>query len=153
MNNYMPYHTADVITYPCRILSLIVAGVSGSRTSRRYWLTHSGRMSHICVSDLTSIGSDNGLSPSRCQAIIRTNAGTLLIRPLGTNFSENLIEILIFSFKKMRLKVSSVKTQAKKAGCFSLQYSPNSHLMHTQCSSNAHLVQGHIFRNFLAIHT
>ena len=44
-------------------------------------------------------------------------------------------------------------TQAKKAGCFSLQYSPNSHLMHTQCSSNAHLVQGHIFRNFLAIHT
>ena len=43
--------------------------------------------------------------------------------------------------------------QAKKAGCFSLQYSPNPHLMHTQCSSNAYLVQGHIFRNFLAIHT
>ena len=46
-----------------------------------------------------------------------------------------------------------IVTQAKKAGCFSLQYSPNSHLIHTQCSSNAHLVQGHIFRNFLAIHT
>ena len=39
---------------------------------------------HICVSDLTSIGSDNGLSPGRRQAIIRTNAGILLIRPLGT---------------------------------------------------------------------
>ena len=72
-------------------------------------LTHWGRVTHICISDLTSIGSDNGLSPGRCQAIIRTNAGILLIRPLGTNFSEILIEILIFSFKKMRLKVSSAK--------------------------------------------
>ena len=66
-------------------------------------------MTHICVSDLTSIGSDNGLSPGRRQAIIRTNAGILLIRPLGTNFSEFLVEILIFSLKKMRLKVSSAK--------------------------------------------
>ena len=72
-------------------------------------LTHWGRVTHICVSDLTSIGSDNGLSPGRHQAIIRTNAGILLIRPLGTNFSEFLVEILIFSFKKMRLKVSSAK--------------------------------------------
>ena len=72
-------------------------------------LTHWGRVTHICVSDLTIIGSDNGLSPGRHQAIIRTNAGILLIRPLGTNFSEILIEILIFSFKKMRLKVSSGK--------------------------------------------
>ena len=70
-------------------------------------LTHWGRVTHICVSDLTSIGSDNGLSPGRRQAIIRTNAGILLIRPLGTNFSEFLVEILIF--KKMRLKVSSAK--------------------------------------------
>ena len=72
-------------------------------------LTHWGRVTHICVSDLTSIGSDNGLSPGRRQAIIWTNAGILLIRPLETNFSEFLVEILIFSFKKMRLKVSSVK--------------------------------------------
>ena len=73
------------------------------------FLTHWGRVTHICVSDLTSIGSDNGLSPARRQAIIRTNAGILLIRPLGTNFSEVLIEILTFSFKKMRWKVSSAK--------------------------------------------
>ena len=31
------------------------------------------------------------------------------IGPLGTNFSEILIEILTFPFKKMRLKVSSAK--------------------------------------------
>ena len=66
-------------------------------------------MTHICVGNLTIIGSDNGLSPGRRQAIIWTNAGILLRRPLGTNFSEFLVEILIFSFKKMRLKVSSAK--------------------------------------------
>ena len=54
----------------------------------RFILTHWGRVTHICVSDLTSIGSDNGLSPGRRQAIIRTNAEILLIRPLGTNFSD-----------------------------------------------------------------
>ena len=72
-------------------------------------LTHWGRVTHICVSKLTIIGSDNDLSPGWCQAIIWTNVGILLIGPLGTNFSEILIEILTFSFKKMRLKVSSVK--------------------------------------------
>ena len=35
-----------------------------------------------------TIGSDNGLSPGRRQAIIWTNAGILLIEPLWTNFSE-----------------------------------------------------------------
>ena len=66
-------------------------------------------MTHICVSNLTIVGSDNGLSPGRRQAIIWTNAGMLLNRPLGTNFNEMLIEILTFSFMKMRLKVLSAK--------------------------------------------
>ena len=75
-----------------------------------WWLlTHWGRVTHICVIKLTIIGSDNGLSPGRRQAIIWINAGILLIGPLGTNFSENLIGILTFSFTKMRLKVSSAK--------------------------------------------
>ena len=60
-------------------------------------LTHWGRVMHICVVELTVIGSDNGLSPGRRQAIIWTNAGILLIEPLGTNFSEILIGIEIFS--------------------------------------------------------
>ena len=64
---------------------------------------------HICVSELTIIGSDNGLSPGRCQAIIWNNAGLLLIEPLGTNFSEISIGIQTFSFKKMHLNVSSAK--------------------------------------------
>ena len=82
-------------------------------------------MTHICVSDLTIIGSDNGLSPGRRQAIIRTNAGILLIRPLGTNFSDILIEIQLFSFKKMRLKVSSVK---RRPFCLGLNVLTNKQL-------------------------
>ena len=64
---------------------------------------------HLCVNKLSTIVSDNGLSPGRRQAIIWTSAGILLIGPLGTNFSEILIEIYTFSFKKMHLKMSSGK--------------------------------------------
>ena len=42
---------------------------------------------HVSV-NRAIIGADNGLSPGWCQAIIWTNAGILLIWPLGTNFSE-----------------------------------------------------------------
>ena len=51
-------------------------------------LTHWGRSTHICVSNQTIIGSDNGLSPGRRQAIIWTKGGILLIEPSVTNFSE-----------------------------------------------------------------
>ena len=66
-------------------------------------------MTHICVDKLTMIGSDNGLSPGRRQAIIWTIAWILLTWTLGTNFSEILIEIHTFSFKKIYLKMSSAK--------------------------------------------
>ena len=69
-------------------------------------------MTHICVSKLTIIGLDNGVSPGRRQAIIWTDAGILLIGPVETNFREILIEINIFSFKKMELKASSCETAA-----------------------------------------
>ena len=35
----------------------------------------------ICIGNLIIIGSDNGLSPILCKAIIWTNAGILLIGP------------------------------------------------------------------------
>ena len=44
-----------------------------------YVLTHWGLVTHICVGKLISIGSDNGLSPGRRQAIIWTSAGILLL--------------------------------------------------------------------------
>ena len=75
------------------------------------YLTHWGRVTHICISKLDIISSDNGLSPDRRQAIVWTNAGMLLIGSLGTNFNEILSEIQTFSFKKMHLKISSVKSR------------------------------------------
>ena len=83
--------------------------VMEKNTESSVFLTHWGRVTHICVGNLTIIGTDNGLSPRRRQAIIWTNAGILSIGHLGTNFNEKLIEIQIFSFKKMRLKMSSAK--------------------------------------------
>ena len=53
-----------------------------------YHLTHWGQVTHICGSKLTIIGSNNGSSPGRHQAIMWTNDGVLLIRPLGANFGE-----------------------------------------------------------------
>ena len=84
-------------------------------------LTHWGRVTHICASKLSILGSNNGLSPGRCQAIIWTNAGMLLIWPFGTNISEILIEIHTFSFNKMYLKMSSAKWRsfcASSSMCF-----------------------------------
>ena len=72
-------------------------------------LTHWGWVTHICISKLTIIGSDNSLLPDQHQAIIWNNAGILIIGPLGTNFRKILIEIHIFSSKKMHLKASSAK--------------------------------------------
>ena len=53
-------------------------------SSRKEWwlvLTHWGRVTHIYVSKLTIIDSDNGLSPGRRQAIIWTNADSSSISP------------------------------------------------------------------------
>ena len=66
-------------------------------------LTYWGWVTHIYVSKLTIIGSDNGLSPGRRWAIIWTCAGILFIGNLRTNFSEILMEIHTFSLKKMHL--------------------------------------------------
>ena len=79
-------------------------------------LTHWGRVTHICIGKLTIISSDNGLSPERRQAIIWSNAGILLIGPLGTNFSEIFIEIQTFPLKKIRLKMSSAKCCSFRLG-------------------------------------
>ena len=77
-------------------------------------LTHWGRVTHICVVNLTTIGSDNGLSPGRRQAIIWTNDGILLIGALWTNVS--LIKTCTFSLKKMLLKMSSEKRRPSCLG-------------------------------------
>ena len=44
---------------------------------------------YICISNLTTIGSDYGLSPGWRQDIIWTNAKLLLIAPLGKSDAIN----------------------------------------------------------------
>ena len=94
--------------------AMVVSLLTHIYVSRPQWvnlsnLTHWDRVTHICVGNLTIIGSDNGWSPDRRQAITWTNVGVLFIGPIGTTFSEMVIEIHTFSFKKIQLKMSSVK--------------------------------------------
>ena len=107
------YRGVVIMSFCLSICAKVITPEQFHAKITKFWkhkhLTHWGRVTHIWVSELTIIGSDNGLSPSRRQAIICTNAGILLIRPLGTNFNEILIEIHIISFKKIHLKMSSGK--------------------------------------------
>ena len=63
-------------------------------------LIHLGWGKCICVGNLNIIGLDNGLSPGRRQAIIWSNAGKLLIWPLGTNFGKILRTFMHFHSRK-----------------------------------------------------
>ena len=97
----VPSHYLELILPSCQILQ------------NQVQLIHSGRVMHICVSNLTIIGSDSGLWPGRHQVVmIWTNAGILLICILGTNLREIVIEIHTFSLKKMHLKMSSARMAA-----------------------------------------
>ena len=101
-------------------------------------LTHWGRVTHTCVSKQAIVGSDNGLSPGRRQAIIWTNAGILLIGPLGTNFSEILVGIQTFSFRKMHLKITGdpLHSRALAHSRAPLLTQPCSHCSHSRAPEN-----------------
>ena len=102
-----------------------------------------GQVRHICVTKLIIIGSNNGLSPGRRQAIIWTNDGILLIWSLGTNFSEMLIGIHIFSFKKMHFKMSS---WYGRPFCLGLNVLTQYVLKSFNESPTAHMLARHFFR-------
>ena len=84
-------------------------------------------MVHICVNNLTIIGSDNGLSRGRRQAIIWTNAGILLIGPLGTNFNEifnrnSYIFIQENAFKTVVCEMAAILFQPQCVNCVHGRY-------------------------------
>ena len=85
-------------------------------------LAHWSRVTHICVSKLTSIGSDSGLSPDRRQAIVWNNVGILLIWPLGINFSGLLFEIQYIFIQENAFENGSWKIAAilSRAQCVNL---------------------------------
>ena len=105
-NLQMTYHLV-LIYYAIRLLSDNYKNVI--HFVRAWFETEWNRVTRIYVTKLTIIGTDNGLSPEWCQAIILTSACTLIIGPLGTNVSEILIGIQMFSFKEVDLKVLSAK--------------------------------------------
>ena len=71
----------------------------------------------MCVSKLTIVGWDNGLSPGWREAIIWTNAGILLIRRLGTNCDEIwIIFFIFFSF----IRENAFENDRKLAAIFVL---------------------------------
>ena len=76
-----------LLGFPCACSS-----ISGALALSRWSdVAHWGRVTHVCVSELNTIGSGNGLSPERHQAIIWTSAGMLLIGPLrALNQSSNI---------------------------------------------------------------
>ena len=88
-------------------IHICISRFIGTQYAEYAQLTHWCRVTHMFQD--TIIGSDNGLSPGLRQAIIWPKAVILLVRTLGTNFNEILIEIHIFSFKKLHLKMSSAK--------------------------------------------
>ena len=92
-----------------------------------YYLVEAGWCIYTTVI-LVIIGSDNGLSPIRRQAIICSNAGLLSIRPWGTYSNEILFEIQRLSFKKMHLKMLSAKCKIVPADF--THYSSLLHWMH-----------------------
>ena len=124
-NSVSLYNTTVIFTVAISILKMHITISFSSMCPVVCYLTHS-----ICVGNLTIIGPDNGLSPGRRQAIIWTNAGILLIGPWGTNLSEILIKIHTFSFKKMRLKVSSAKRRPFCLGLNVLNYAV---IVHFHC--------------------
>ena len=113
---YFGEWTQSVYTVVVRITFVTIPGIW---YCYRMVLTHWGRRTHICLSKLTIIGSDNGLSPGRHQAIIWTNAWIILIRALGTNFSEILGEIHAFLIQENAFEnvVCKIATMLSRPQC------------------------------------
>ena len=107
MSIFLPFLKLKIKTHSVASFYRISTAIFNDVIKSTKALTHRGQVTYICVGKISIIGSDNGLSPSRCQAIIWTNAGILLI--LRTNFSETLIRIQTFSFKKMHFKMAAAK--------------------------------------------
>ena len=112
--------------------SLVPSAIIGGYAETRFMLPYDitmpwwSRVTHICVSKLTIIVSDNGLLPRRREAIIWTNAGILLIWPLGTILLieplRNFNQYPCISLNKMHLKMSSAKSRPFFPGLYELTW-------------------------------
>ena len=87
-------------------------------------ITHWGLVTHICISKWAIIGSDNGLSPGRRQAIIWTNNGWYIVKWAPRNklqwnlnqnsyifIQENVFEIVVWKMAAILSQPQCVKDQ------------------------------------------
>ena len=96
-DNYRSYFTL------LKHFVIIIIWPSSISLDQRHSLTHRGRVTHICVGEQTIIGSDNGLSPGRHQAIIWTNARILFDWTLGNKLQWNNFSKLIHFHPRKRI--------------------------------------------------
>ena len=78
-----------------------------------HYLTHWGRVTHICVSKLTTIGSDNGLSPGWSQAIYLNQCWNIvnsnLRNKLQWNFKGDLYSFIqVNAFENVVWKMAAI---------------------------------------------
>ena len=85
------------------------------------WTIWTPMSSVLKKADKLNLSLSLSLSGQR-QAIIRTQAGIMLIGPLGRNFNEILIKIHTLSFKNMHLKMLSGKWRSFCLGLKVLTY-------------------------------
>ena len=75
ISNFIPHFTGFVVTYIHAGIQVKPCWYKGPGVSIRCW----GWVTHICVSNHAIIVSYYGLSHARCQAVIWTSAGKMLI--------------------------------------------------------------------------
>ena len=106
--------------YPRYLIQLASQG-------QHYWhttlLTEAGWSKHKSV-NWVMVGSDNGLSPARCEATIWTNADILLMRLQGRNY---VFFLRKFVFNKMYFKMST-----KESAIFDSLVESSYHLVGTR---------------------
>ena len=79
---------------------MAMQGTSVSATTMLTKLNHLGRVTHICVSKLTIVGSDKWLVAWSAQSHCLNQCWNIVNWTRRTNFSGILIKIQRFSFKK-----------------------------------------------------
>ena len=97
---YLYPEISSLFISPCNAKSVIFKEISWIGTSSiscqiAIRITQWVWVTHIFVKKLTTIGSDNCLSPGRCQAIIWITAG---IKPFETNVSQIFIFFYLYNF-------------------------------------------------------
>ena len=94
-----------------------IVSASGRQVTALYSaLIHWGQVTHICVSKLTIIGWDNGLSPGQCQAIIWTDVDFSLLRDCGFHLWAISRWETKVSFCMMSLKIILLKLLTQPLG-------------------------------------